>query len=299
MTRVVVIGEALVDLVHRADGSVRAAPGGSAANVAVTLGRQGVDVRLLTCLADDAAGETVRSWLAGSHVAVIAHAAARTSSARATLDSSGAASYEFDLLWDPGALDVSGADIVHVGSVAALLDPGAHRVLSAARSAHSHALLTYDPNVRPALLGDATRHVGRVEELVALSDVVKVSDEDLRWLYPAEAALEVAERWQRTGPAIVVVTRGGDGADAVTSHGVQHMAGAPVTVADTVGAGDTFMGTFITALVARGFTADSRRAVADLRPADVHAILGECARAAAVTVSRPGADPPWAIELGR
>lgn len=297
MTRVTVIGEALLDVVRRADGSVHAAPGGSAANVAVTLGRQSVGVRLLTCLGDDEAGETVRAWLADSCVAVSASDGERTSTAVATLDASGSATYEFDLRWDPGPLDVAGADIVHLGSVAALLGPGADEVLSAARAARAHALLTYDPNVRPALLGDPARHLARIEELVRLADVVKVSDEDLRWMYPAEEALQVAARWQRGGPALVVVTRGGDGAEAVTAGGVRHVAGSPVTVVDTVGAGDTFMGTLIAGLVTRRFRADARSRLGAVELVEVDAILAASARAAAVTVSRPGADPPWRSEL--
>ncbi|WP_425837857.1 carbohydrate kinase family protein [Microbacterium sp. PA5] len=297
MSRVAVIGEALVDVVHGADGSARVTPGGSAANVAVTLGRQGVKVTLLTCVGADEAGASVRAWLAGSHVSVSPSVRDRTSTAVASLDSSGSATYTFDMVWDPDHLDVGDAAVVHVGSVAALLAPGADRVLAAVRAARPTALITYDPNVRPALLGDPADHLARVEDLVALADVVKVSDEDLRWLYPADAAIEVATRWQRNGPAIVVVTRGADGADAIMADGVRHVVGSPVTVVDTVGAGDTFMGTIIAFLLARGFGTDARRRLTSVTPADVHAMLAESARAAAVTVSRPGADPPWAAEL--
>ena len=159
--RVVVIGESLVDIVHRAGGAVDEAPGGSPANVALTLGRLGRAPTLVTRLADDDRGRRVRRWLEHSGVTVDAVAAPRTSTATALLDASGAATYTFDLEWDLGddvarlAEDVlASADLVHVGSVGAFLEPGAGQVAALVRAVHGRAIVTYDPNIRPSLVSD-------------------------------------------------------------------------------------------------------------------------------------------------
>jgi len=293
MTRIGVIGEALVDIVHRPDGTVHTAPGGSPANVALTLGRLGFDVRLVTSLGHDEAGEAVRAWLGASHVTVSATPVRRTSRAVAHLDGAGAAAYEFDLAWELNPVATAELDLLHVGSVAALMEPGAQEVIAAVRAARPHALITYDPNMRPALLLDAALHRRRVEEIVELSDVVKASDEDLIWLYPGVDPLVSAAEWRRRGPALVVVTRGSAGADALTADHSLHAVAPAVVVADTVGAGDTFMGTLIAGLVAAGEGALSREGLREVSSATVQAVLDASARAAASTVSRPGADPPW------
>ena len=156
--RVVVIGESLVDIVHRAGGAVEEAPGGSPANVALTLGRLGRAPILVTRLADDERGRRVRRWLEQSGVAVDAIAAPRTSTAAAILDASGAATYTFDLAWDLGdevarlAEGVlASAELVHIGSVGAFLEPGAGQVVALVRAVRGRATITYDPNIRPSL----------------------------------------------------------------------------------------------------------------------------------------------------
>ncbi|WP_409047698.1 PfkB family carbohydrate kinase [Microbacterium sp. HA-8] len=161
------------------------------------------------------------------------------------------------------------------------------------RGDHASLLVTYDPNLRPALLGAADAHRACVERIVALADIVKASDEALGWLYPQSDPLDTARVWSQSGPSVVVVTRGGDGADAVTPQGLVRIGAPIVTVVDTVGAGDTFMGTLIAEVVARAGEADGRDVLAGLDLGEVGAMLESCARAAAVTVSRPGADPPW------
>ncbi len=299
MTRIGVIGEALVDIVHRPDGTVLTAPGGSPANVALTIGRLGLDVRLVTSLGDDDAGRAVRAWLQASHVEVAATTVGRTSRAVAHLDATGAATYEFDLAWELMPVVIEGLDVLHVGSVAALIDPGAKELITAVRAARSHAVITYDPNMRPALLRDAALHRRRVEQIVELSDVVKASDEDLLWLYPDVDPLVTAATWQRQGPALVVVTRGGAGADAVTAGHTLHTSAPVVEVADTVGAGDTFMGTLIAGLVEASEVGPSRQALHEMSSATLQAMMDASARAAASTVSRAGADPPWGDGVAR
>lgn len=296
-----VIGESLIDVVRRHDGHVDLSPGGSPANVAITLGRLGHSPTLLTSIGDDEPGDILRRWLADSGVAVAAVAAPRTATATATLDESGSASYEFDIEWSLGESPYrpgGSIGVVHTGSIAAISEPGATVVVDVIRHLRGQSLVTYDPNIRPALLPDQVSSRQRVETLVALADVVKASDEDLRWLYPGEDPMVSAARWRSMGPAIVVVTLGSHGATALTRHGVRNVASPIVSVVDTVGAGDTFMGAMIDALVAAGFaSAAARPQLAAISHDAVDAVLRHAARAAAVTVSRLGADPPWREEL--
>ncbi|KRB35221.1 ribokinase [Microbacterium sp. Root180] len=294
-----VVGEALVDVVRRADGGVDESPGGSPANVALTLGRLGHTPTLLTRLGDDERGERVRAWLAQSGVGVVAADAPRTATATARLDASGSATYEFDLDWALlGAGAGLPASIIHTGSIAALLEPGATDVTRLVRSLRQSALLTFDPNVRPALLPSREEARARVEAWVAVADLVKASDEDLAWLCPDKDPLETAEAWLASGPAVVVVTLGGGGAVALTRSGRVRVAAERVDVVDTVGAGDTFMGALIDGLVQSGCEgAEARSALREISPQSLTRMLEGAARAAAVTVSRPGADPPWREEL--
>ena len=299
---VLAVGEALVDAVHRPDGTSEEHPGGSLANVALTLGRLGRDVRLATWLGRDARGDAVRAWLAESRVALApgSDGADRTSVAQATLDGTGAATYEFDLEWQvPAGAGATGETLaVHTGSIAAMLPPGdadVRRLLAAARGT---ATVTYDPNARPAIMGDADAVRPRVEEIVALSDVVKVSDEDLAWLYPGRDPLDVARAWQATGPAVVVVTLGGEGATAVTAAGEVAVEAPRVDVVDTVGAGDSFMGALLDWLWGADLLgADRRDALRAIDRAATARMLVRAVAVAAVTVSRAGANPPWPHDL--
>ena len=298
----VVVGEALVDIVRTPDGSTSVHPGGSPANVALTLGRLGRDAELLTSLGEDAYGDLVRDHLGASHVRLSrATPSPRTSSATATLDADGAATYAFDLDWDVAA-DASpdpGPLVAHTGSIAAVLEPGASAVRALIASLRPTSTITYDPNARPSLMGDPSEARAAIESLVAVADVVKVSDEDLAWLAPTESAEAVARAWRESGPAIVVVTRGAQGAFAVTRNGLVEVPPVVVDVADTVGAGDSFMGGLIDGLWSAGLLGAVRReALAEIADETLAAILSRCAAIAAITVSRPGANPPTSAELG-
>jgi len=296
---VLVVGEALVDIVCRADGSVDESPGGSPANVALALGRLGRQPTLLTRIAPDVHGERIRAWLGAARVDVVAAAAERTATATATLDPGGSATYEFDLDWALPGLDAPpAASVVHTGSIAALLEPGAADVAQLVRSLRTTALVTYDPNVRPSLLPDHADACARVEAWVALADVVKASDQDLGWLYPGNDPVAAAQVWLESGPAVVVVTLGEGGAVAVARTGVARVTAPRVNVVDTVGAGDTFMAALIDGLVRSGRVgAGAREALYEIGSVELGVLLQNAARAAAVTVSRPGADPPWRREL--
>jgi fructokinase len=302
--RALVLGEALIDVVTRPDGSRSQHPGGSPANVALGLGRLGRRVDLLTWLGPDTDGDLVRRHLRGSGVNVLQgnRSALRTPVATAHIDESGAASYEFDLEWDlPETWDEDPGDpvVIHTGSIATVLQPGGTAVAKIVGRRRSASTVTYDPNLRPALMGSPAHALPVVDALVRLADVVKVSDEDLAWLHPGVAPAEIAEQWSRSGPSLVVVTHGGEGAFASTSAGARISVEAPtVQVADTVGAGDSFMGGLIDGLWSAGLLgADRRQALADVDAATVQAVLERCARIAAITVSRAGANPPRLAEL--
>lgn len=303
--RALVVGEALVDVVQRPDGERAEHPGGSPANVAIGLGRLGRRVDLLTWIAADPYGDLVREHLAASGVRVLDgdRAPERTPVATAHLDDEGAATYEFDLTWDlPGSWpeDEGDAAVVHTGSIAAVLAPGGERVAALLAERRERSTLTYDPNLRPALMGDPERTLPVVERLVGLADVVKVSDEDLAWLHPGVAPVEIARDWVTRGPALVVVTLGGEGALAVTASGAELTVLAPeVTVADTVGAGDSFMSGLIDGLWSADLLGAGARERLHAVDADtVERVLVRCAAIAAITVSRSGANPPTRAELG-
>lgn len=303
--RALVVGEALVDVVLRPGADPAEHPGGSPANVAIGLGRLGRRVDLLTWLADDAHGDLVREHLAGSDVHVLAgdRGPERTPVARAHLDAEGAATYEFDLTWDlPDRWD-EGEDapvVVHTGSIATVIAPGGEAVARLLADRRDGSTITYDPNLRPALMGSPEETLPVVERLVALADVVKVSDEDLAWLHPGVAPAEIARDWLGRGPALVVVTLGGEGALAITAAGDEVLVEAPrVQVADTVGAGDSFMGALIDGLWSADLLgADQREALRAIDRPTVERVLVRCARVAAITVSRPGANPPTSADLG-
>jgi fructokinase len=220
----------------------------------------------------------------------------------ATISETGAATYEFDLSYEipehwtsPAAAPL----VVHTGSIATVIAPGGQDIVPILTAHRATATITYDPNLRPSLMPvpELTRPV--VEGLVGLADVVKVSDEDLSWLAPGVAPEETARQWLELGPAAVVVTLGGEGAVALTRSGHRVEVAAPrVTVADTVGAGDSFMGGLVDGLWSANLLGgDRRRALEAAGPQQWLAVLERCARIAAITVSRPGANPPTAAEL--
>lgn len=300
----VVVGEALVDLVGQRGGrTFTALPGGSPANVALGLARLGVPVTLTTRLGRDEFGEMVASHLEASGVAVDTGPDPRggTSLAIATL-AAGVASYDFRIEWDPGSLPPLPVEAVclHTGSLATVLPPGDEAVVELVRRERERGRVTvsYDPNVRPALVGDAERARAGIEALVALSDVVKVSDEDLNWLYPQEQDDDVARRWLATGPALVVVTRGGAGVYAVTHQLEVHTPAVPVDLVDTVGAGDSFTSGLLEGLGRADLVGAERRdAMASTDEPTLASIVQRASLIAAITCSRPGADPPTRSEV--
>jgi len=296
---VVVLGEALIDIVTTSAGAAER-PGGSPANVAVALGRLGRDTALVARVADDERGRSLNAWLSASGVALhTAGSPARTATARATIDAVGNATYDFDIDWVlPVPVVIPAARIFHTGSVAATLAPGADEVRAAAEPARDCALVSYDPNIRPALTGGVEDARARVEALVALSDVVKASAEDAEWLYPDVPALEVARAWIALGAGLAVITDGDAGSLGVTAQTAVEVPAAPTRVVDTVGAGDTFMGTLLDGILnIPGDVDELRSAVRALDDTTLPSLLRRAAAAAAITVGREGMDPPTREDL--
>ncbi|HST73624.1 MAG TPA: carbohydrate kinase [Kocuria rosea] len=303
-----VIGEALVDVVSKQGQEPRAHAGGSPMNVAVGLARLGHAVQFLGRYGEDPYGAQVEAHLRDNGVLLPFDPDTRpTSVAEAVIGDDGAATYDFQLDWSLDLSDeqlaelLAETELLHVGSIGAMLEPGASRVRHAVELAHRTALVSYDPNCRPSIIPDSSAARARAEQLVALADVVKASDEDLLWLYPNRSIEETAAAWLRAGAGIVLVTRGALGPWARTRATGPRGAEVPAAravVVDTVGAGDSFMAATLGWLADHGYTgARARERIDDLDREQVTDLLRYAAAAAGVTVSRAGADLPRRDEL--
>lgn len=299
-TTVLVVGESLVDVVIGPDGSVLdTRPGGAPLNIAVGLARLEIPTQLLTTFGDDVYGGLVEQHALDSDVRLVpgSRSADPTSVARASLDETQAASYEFDLRWAPPALDLpTGLAGLHVGSIGTAQPPGDATVLRLAEQAIAAGVpVTYDPNVRPAISPDPAQAWEGVRRWAGLADVVKLSEDDAAYLQPdadTDAMLDTLLAEDRT--RLAVVTRGRDGTRLAGRRHRVDVPAPPVTVVDTVGAGDSFMSGLIAALLDRDLL-DAR--LAELTKADLRVVGGFAAAVAAVTCSRRGADPPRRADL--
>ncbi|MDQ0093157.1 carbohydrate kinase family protein [Paeniglutamicibacter psychrophenolicus] len=288
---VVVVGEALTDIVTSAAGTSEH-PGGSPANVAYGLGRLGLRTGLLTALGDDARGQALHEHLGRAAVSVLPGSTTlgRTASATVTLAGDGSASYRFDIDWSLEAERLAQVPrLIHTGSIATFLEPGASAVQELLANHRDECLVTYDPNIRPALLGSQAEARATFEDIAGLSHAVKLSDEDAAWLYPGSTLEETATRILGTGARLVVITRGGEGSLLATATTVFSAPSVASTVVDTIGAGDSYMAAMIMSLLGAGELRVDR--------ASLESLGRTASMAAAITVRRAGANPPTVAEL--
>lgn len=298
----VVVGEALVDIVVPPEGERSEAVGGSPLNVAVGLARLDVPTLLITRVGDDEHGRWVADHVRASGVELAPTAVvpgSRTSTATAHLDADRAARYEFDLVWDLDHHVLPEAGGLHVGSLGASLLPGRHAVDDLVRQAEeSELFVSYDPNVRPAFVTDSEATWGDLVEIASRSRLVKVSDEDLAALRPGEPVEALARGLLAGGTTeLVVVTHGPGGSSAYAPAFARHEPAPPTEVADTVGAGDSFMAALLAILCDWDVPSDGPGALDALDEDRVGLLLRGAMTAAAVTCSRRGANPPWRREL--
>ncbi|WP_314194464.1 carbohydrate kinase [uncultured Arthrobacter sp.] len=305
---ITVIGESLVDIIddqRRGTSDPEMHPGGSPLNVAVGCARLDLRTTLVTHFAEDRYGRMIADHLDSNRVGSIVGGSEPTSTALASLDAAGAAQYTFSIGWD-----INGASIpalaaaesslhVHTGSIATALPPGNKSVRGLVDAARPHATISFDPNCRPAISPDVAAAREQAEDFVAASDIVKASDEDLLWLYPNRTLEESIAAWLDLGPSLVALTRGANGPVLMTGQERVQMPGEPIAVADTVGAGDSFMAGLISGLAQMDMLgAAGRPHLRKLSPDDLHALAAYANRAAAITCSRQGANPPTSAELG-
>ena len=301
MTDVLVVGEALIDIVIPLDGQPAEHVGGSPANVAIGLARLGHPTTLATWFGPDERGERIRALLDAEGVAVVpgSDAAARTSTALARLDARKVATYEFDLDWqvDPALVAPEGGH-VHTGSIAATLPPGGASVARIVEASRPNATVTYDPNAPPSRMGEPAVAAAVVEHLIGLADVVKASDEDVAWLH-GDTPEEAVERWAGLGPSLVMITRGPDGVLVWCAGETRSFPTTDVTVADTVGAGDSFMSGVLSGLLDAGLLGGvaARERLRGATLADVTPAIERALACSGITVSRAGANPPRRDEL--
>lgn len=300
----IIVGEALVDLVPEPDGRLDPRLGGSARNVAIAAARLGSDVTYVTGLSTDGFGRRLRRELSAEGIDLSCAPTFPQPTPLAVVDlrEDGQADYQFHLA-DTAALALRGDDLaslrgdeplhVSLGAIT-LATPHVGDALVALLASHD-ARTSLDPNVRSAFLTDRDEDAARLDAAVSLVDLVRCSDEDVALLYGDADVAEVAERWRAAGAGAVVVTRGGGGATAWTANGTVDVTAPEVTVVDTVGAGDTFGAALLVALDEAGAT--DRAALDRLEPDAWRAALAFAATAAAVTVGRRGADPPRRDEL--
>lgn len=298
----------MVDVVESETSAPTAHVGGSPLNVAVGLSRLEHDVVFVGRHGNDEYGRMISRALRSQGItSLLEPDELPTSIATATLDPTGQASYEFALEWvlpEADALTTSlreaaqSIEHVHTGSLGVLIEPGATVVKSVIEELRASATISYDPNYRPTIVPNRELARQRAEEFVALADVVQASTDDLDMLYPERSHYESMVAWMELGPALVTVTRGASGAMALADSGYAEREAYSIDVADTVGAGDSFMAATLSSLRTRGLLGSANRAALHaISSSDVAEVLNSAARAASITSSRFGAQPPTAQEL--
>lgn len=297
---VTVIGEALIDVIRRPDSEQSAVVGGSSLNTAITMARLGLDVALISQVGTDAYGQMLRDYMSANRVQYI-HSGSHTgtSVATATLNAQGSASYDFALTWDVANISLPiQTNALHFGSLASAVAPGRDAVAQAVRDALAGDLVvSYDPNIRPALVDDVESSQQRAWDLAHQAHVVRMSDEDLEFITPGCTPGEAADRLFAHGNTeVLLITCGGEPTFWATKNARGQVTGPKVEVVDTIGAGDSFIGGFLT------YLSDSQllsvKALQGITQDQVVNGVVFAQRVAAITCSRAGANPPTRAELG-
>ncbi|MEM5471409.1 carbohydrate kinase [Hoeflea sp. AS60] len=305
---IICCGEALIDMLPRTttagEGAFSPYAGGSVFNTALALGRLGVETGFFTGMSSDMFGDILRDALTASGVD---HSYCATLDLQTTLAFvrlvNGQASYAFfdentaGRMITEAHLPELGDEVeaLHFGAISLIPDPCGATYESLMRRECGSRVISLDPNIRPGFITDTAKHRARIDRMIAMSDIVKMSDEDLEWFGMADMQ-SAANMWLKQGPSLVVFTRGAKGAIGFSSQHIVEVDGQSVTVADTVGAGDTFNAGILASLKRDNML--TKTAMKTLSADAIANALQLGAKAAAVTVSRPGANPPWANEIG-
>ena len=295
-----VCGEVLIDLIPGADGVRVPHVGGGPANTAKALARLGHDVQFIDGISSDQYGVMSRKELLDDEVkldlalksdkptclAIVS--IAENGGASYEFEINGTATFDFSLDWLPDPSRYK-PNVLHIGTLVTVIQPGADVLYDWAIRVAEFAPIVFDPNIRPAVMGDRDKYQMAVEKWSAISSVIKVSDDDMAWLYPDQKYQDVAQRWINDGAALVVITRGADGLLGITADGAVEVPGVKIEVADTVGAGDTGGAIIVEAMLEKG--------ILKLTDEVLKATLNRAAVAAGITCSRKGAQPPYKHEL--
>lgn len=299
MSQVWVVGEVLIDLIP--EGADRKPiVGGGPANTAKALSKLGVNTQFIDGVSTDEYGQMAKDELvsAGVKLDYVKYSDKPTCLAIVSLSDSGSACYEFvientatfdfNLDWLPNPQTKRPA-LLHIGTLATAIEPGASALFDWAQSLAKVAPIVFDPNIRPAVMSDRDLYVMQVERWVSISSAIKVSDEDIRWLYPALEIDQVVNNWLAKGPSLIVLTYGYKGLAGYRVGEKVIVDAIKVVVADTVGAGDTVGAILVEAIVKDGLDT--------LSGVRLEMMLKRAAKAAAITVSRSGANPPTLREI--
>ena len=299
MNHVWVAGEVLIDLIP--EGSERKPiVGGGPANTAKALSKLEIDTQFIDGISTDDYGQMAKDELVASGVKLdyVKNSDKPTCLAIVSLNDSGSASYEFVIEntatfdftpdWLPNP-QTERPTLLHIGTLATVIEPGASVLFEWAQSVAKIALIVLDPNIRPDVMSDRKQYLMQVEKWVSISSAVKVSDEDIKWLYPSLEIDQVVKNWLTKGPSLIVVTYGDKGLAGYRDGEKVIVDAVKVTVADTVGAGDT-----VGAILVEAIVKDSLNTLSGVR---LEMMLKRAAKAAAITVSRSGANPPTLKEI--
>lgn len=302
-------GEALIDFIPipARDGRTcfLPAPGGCPYNSAVSAGRLGAPVAFLGRISRDFFGDQILDRLAANNVATdrVIRSDQPTTLAFVKRNEKGEAQYAFfandsaDRNLSPADIpdDLTPAACLVFGSISLLMEPGATTIEQLVKREAGKRVLSFDPNIRPGLIHDRIAYLKRFVDLASVSTIVKISDADLEWLYPATDPVDAARALVQAGTTLVIVTMGEHGSRAISRSIDVAVAAVETTVSDTVGAGDSFHAGVLTWLLDHGLL--SIEAITALSAADAKSALTFAAHVAAVTCSREGADPAHRHEL--